>query len=216
MAANNVVTRREQRDEQEAVVGAVRKSLRELAVASSPRRSRSTAASSRLVPAQSAARAADALSMLNAALDAIQAAACIVGPSGEILCANAGARDVIAQCRGMAPRSFKELTSRTRTDLGWDLTPLRIGATGSGLLAIRRPSIDERRVCESVSAAVQRWCLTPRQGRVLALVAQGWTNGAIGEQLGICVGTVEFHVSAIFDKAGLQNRASLIAKLLET
>ena len=169
-----------------------------------------------MLAARQQRRAGDVVPLLRLARAAIQAAACVVGPSGEVLCADESARTLIALCRGAAPRSFRELTSRTRSESGWDLTPLRIGTATPGLLAIHRPTVDERRVCDSVRSAILRWRLTPRQGRVLALVAQGWTNGAIGEQLGICIGTVEFHVSAIFDKAGLQNRASLIAKLLET
>jgi DNA-binding NarL/FixJ family response regulator len=158
----------------------------------------------------------DALPFLAAVLDALQVAACIVSTSGKILRANADARRLIARCRNVAPRSFKELASRTRTDRQWDLTPVRIGLRCTAFLAIRRPAVDERRTGDSVRSAVARWRLTPRQGRVLDLIAQGCTNGAIAEQLGIRVGTVEFHVSGVFDKAGVQNRASLVAKLLES
>ena len=38
---------------------------------------------------------------------------------------------------------------------------------------------------------------------------------AIAETLGITERTVEFHVKGIFDKAGVDNRATLFAKLLE-
>ena len=71
------------------------------------------------------------------------------------------------------------------------------------------------RRAESLRSADLRWKLTTRQTQVLELVARGLTNDLIAEVLGIGRGTVEFHVSAIFDKAGVSNRATLIARLLE-
>ena len=66
----------------------------------------------------------------------------------------------------------------------------------------------------AIRLAIQHWKLTARQGEVLSLVARGLTNALIAEELGIGQGTVEFHLSAIFDKAGVANRASLIVRLL--
>jgi len=45
--------------------------------------------------------------------------------------------------------------------------------------------------------------LTPREGEVLALVAEGRTNGAIAQELFITGGAVEKHVKSIFGKLGL-------------
>jgi DNA-binding NarL/FixJ family response regulator len=45
--------------------------------------------------------------------------------------------------------------------------------------------------------------LTPREREVLALVAEGRSNKAIGERLHITQGAVQKHVSAIFNKLGL-------------
>ena len=45
--------------------------------------------------------------------------------------------------------------------------------------------------------------LTPREGEVLALVAEGRTNGAIAQKLFITGGAVEKHVKSIFGKLGL-------------
>ena len=58
-----------------------------------------------------------------------------------------------------------------------------------------------------------RWKLTPRQAQVLDLVARGMTNASIADTLVISEGTVEFHVSKILDKAGVENRATLIARM---
>ncbi|MBO2458042.1 response regulator transcription factor [Actinomadura violacea] len=45
--------------------------------------------------------------------------------------------------------------------------------------------------------------LTSRERDVLALMAEGRRNGAIGRTLDLSAGTVEKHISAIFDKLGL-------------
>jgi len=53
--------------------------------------------------------------------------------------------------------------------------------------------------------------LTEREAEVLALVAQGLTNREIGERLGISAKTVTNHLSHIFTKADLDNRAAATA-----
>jgi DNA-binding NarL/FixJ family response regulator len=45
--------------------------------------------------------------------------------------------------------------------------------------------------------------LTPREREVLALMAEGRSNGAIAAALGVSDGAVEKHVSSIFGKLGL-------------
>ena len=45
--------------------------------------------------------------------------------------------------------------------------------------------------------------LTPQEGRVLALMAEGRSNAAIADALAVTVPTVERHVSGIFTKLGL-------------
>ncbi len=53
--------------------------------------------------------------------------------------------------------------------------------------------------------------LTPTERRVVELVAEGMTNPQIAEQMFIARGTVKVHVSHIFTKLGLSNRAELAA-----
>ena len=50
--------------------------------------------------------------------------------------------------------------------------------------------------------------LTPREREVLELMAQGRSNGTIAERLFVQVGAVEKHVSAIFQKLGLEESPS--------
>ncbi|HSK59985.1 MAG TPA: LuxR C-terminal-related transcriptional regulator, partial [Actinomycetospora sp.] len=50
--------------------------------------------------------------------------------------------------------------------------------------------------------------LTPREREVLALVAEGRANGAIGRALNLSQGGVEKHIAAIFDKLGLARESA--------
>jgi two-component system nitrate/nitrite response regulator NarL len=51
--------------------------------------------------------------------------------------------------------------------------------------------------------------LTPRERQVIAGVATGESNREIATQLGLSEITVKHHVSNIFDKLGVSNRAEL-------
>jgi len=50
-----------------------------------------------------------------------------------------------------------------------------------------------------------------REGEVLTLAAQGWTNQQIGRRLGITERTVRKHLTAVYDKAGVRGRAAAAA-----
>jgi DNA-binding NarL/FixJ family response regulator len=52
--------------------------------------------------------------------------------------------------------------------------------------------------------------LTPRELEVLALVAEGRSNKAIAEALGISDQTVKFHVASITGKLGATNRTESV------
>jgi DNA-binding CsgD family transcriptional regulator len=53
--------------------------------------------------------------------------------------------------------------------------------------------------------------LSARERDVMPLLAQGMTNRAIGERLGISEFTVRYHVSSIFDKLGATKRSEAVA-----
>ncbi len=55
--------------------------------------------------------------------------------------------------------------------------------------------------------------LTPREIEVCNLVRRGCTNFDVAEELGIGLATVKTHVTRIFDKVGVENRTSLVARL---
>jgi len=54
--------------------------------------------------------------------------------------------------------------------------------------------------------------LTPRETEVLQLLADGLTNKAIAQRLGISDHTVKFHVNAILGKLGAQSRTEAVVR----
>ena len=57
----------------------------------------------------------------------------------------------------------------------------------------------------------ERWGLTDREYQVLCLVAEGYTNRQIGEELFISEKTASVHVSNILTKLGAGNRSEAAA-----
>jgi DNA-binding NarL/FixJ family response regulator len=81
----------------------------------------------------------------------------------------------------------------------------------AGIVARRMRRGGERPVGDARSVALA--ALTPREREVLAAVAQGLSNRAIGELLGITERTARTHVSNLLAKLGLSSRtqAALLA-----
>jgi DNA-binding NarL/FixJ family response regulator len=158
---------------------------------------------------------AAALAALDTALNALDPPAFIVDLAGQVLSANANGRTLLDRDRRGVSRSMAQAIAGASTALVWDLIPLQSAREPRGFLAILRTRRQPAIVADSVGAASERWQLTVRQAQVLRLVARGLTNVIIADTLGISVGTVEFHLSAIFDKAGVDSRARLIVSILE-
>jgi DNA-binding NarL/FixJ family response regulator len=60
--------------------------------------------------------------------------------------------------------------------------------------------------------AVESGLFTPREREVLDLIADGLSNKAIAERLGISEHTAKFHVRSLMDKLGADTRADLVAR----
>lgn len=148
------------------------------------------------------------LAALEATLDALRAPALIVDELGEVVCSNAAAGKLLGGTPKVIRRSAPVAAGRPGApSLNWEVTLIGgAGARAWSLMVARAAGEPPPR---------RDWNLTARQRQILDLVARGMTNRSIAETLGIRLGTVEFHVSSIFDKVGVNNRAALIACVME-
>jgi len=95
------------------------------------------------------------------------------------------------------------------------LHAVRVVAGGGSLL---EPAIAERllgsveRLLRGEQAAV---ALSERERAILTLIARGLSNKDIGAQLHLAERTVKFHVTIIFQKLAVSNRAEAVAKALK-
>jgi DNA-binding NarL/FixJ family response regulator len=69
-----------------------------------------------------------------------------------------------------------------------------------------------RSAAPSASVAV----LTPREREVLVLVAQGLSNTEVADRLVLAEQTVKSHVSRVFTKLGVRDRAQAIVHAYES
>jgi DNA-binding CsgD family transcriptional regulator len=135
----------------------------------------------------------------------------VIGRGGEILHANRSGEQLLVRERLNIERSLVQAARGEAQELAWRLTSLGDALRPPGFIAVLDP-VSPRAGGPQPGAC--GWKLTARQAEVLELVARGETNAAIATTLGIKERTVEFHLSALFDKAGVDNRATLIARLL--
>jgi DNA-binding NarL/FixJ family response regulator len=150
---------------------------------------------------------------LQVALDAIDGPALIVDRGGEVVRANAAAQALLEN-RGVELRvSLTRTVAGDFTESLWVLTPLHDGERSLGFLA--RPGTATWSADEVVRRASRLWHLTQRQSEVLELVARGLSNATVAESLEVGNRTIEYHLSAIFDKAGVDSRAMLLARLFD-
>lgn len=88
-----------------------------------------------------------------------------------------------------------------------------LNAVMRGLIVIAPaylPLLNNAQASDAPTAPLE--ALTPREREVLQLLAQGLTNKAIGQALGITEHTVKFHVNAIMGKVGAQSRTEAVIR----
>lgn len=150
---------------------------------------------------------------LLAAMEAIGAPAFVVTANGEVLSTSLSGKTLLESDSAGLKQALFDVAHGRPSNHSFSLTPL--DEQESFFLVVLRTPCGDARIAEQVAAARTRWKLTVRQQEVLDLAARGLTNSTIAEMLGIGSSTVEFHLRSIFDKAGVDNRATLIARVLE-
>ncbi len=138
---------------------------------------------------------------LLALLETIEAPTFIVREDGLVAFANAAG----AARRALDPATFD---AELRTGDAFSRTPLAL----HGWLLVSAPPADTTET--RLERARRRFRLTPRQREVVELVVGGATNQTIAQLLGITAHTVEVHLTAIYDRAGVENRTSLVSLVL--
>jgi len=104
---------------------------------------------------------------------------------------------------------------------GWGLVPpdappeelaAAVAAAGQGLIVLPKP-LTERLLQEPApSAGELSEALTAREREVLDLLAHGLKNAEIAGELHISEHTVKFHISSLYAKLGVNNRAEAVSR----
>jgi DNA-binding NarL/FixJ family response regulator len=111
---------------------------------------------------------------------------------------------------GGADRDAPGMLSR---DAGANQIDAALRAVSAGLI-VRLPDAVEAGFAAMRETDGQA-LLTPREHEVLAALAEGLTNKAIGRRLNISLHTVKFHVESLFRKLGARTRTEAVAKASE-
>lgn len=151
---------------------------------------------------------------LAAALEQITSPAFIVSKSGTMLHANTRGTEVVdaseSRRRALFVRALATL-GQPDTTLAALVTPLRVEGRPTYYLVIFG---EKASPVERVAQTSALWELTPKQTEVVAHVSRGLSNKQIASALGCTERTIETHLTAIFRKAGLDGRSSLLAYLV--
>ncbi len=162
--------------------------------------------------------------VLEVLLDVVNAAVFVVGRDGRMVLTNARARAILASHEELL-QTFLHAgdASRPSPPGRWEVTapslgPLRIcretflvSGARHALVTVESIDVTLEGILASTSTA---WGLTTRQAGVFRLVLEGFSNKEIANTLRTSERTVEVHISALLDKAGVDSRTRLIAKTL--
>ena len=157
-------------------------------------------------------RLADApvpLATLAAVLESVGGEAFLLHDDASVLLANSIGRRLLERDPRL-PASALRATLDGHDPKAFVVTRLAAAGQPVRFLVFRRSGAPDP--SDRSSAMGARLRLTKRQCQVLALLARGLCNKAIGTMLGCAEGTVELHVTAILAKSGCSSRAEIVAR----
>jgi DNA-binding NarL/FixJ family response regulator len=152
--------------------------------------------------------------VLDHALEQIGAPAFVIGATGQVLEASSSALALFETRRTEITAAIRDAVAGRPTTLPLELTRIAEPGTPVCYLAVMRAGSADARIASAVLAACVRWGLTPRQRQVLELVVRGIATPTIAAQLGVSARAIELHLTALFDRASVDNRSALISAVL--
>jgi DNA-binding NarL/FixJ family response regulator len=153
------------------------------------------------------------LAALRAALEHVPSAAFVAHATGEIRFANAAGAALARREATLATELARAMAGdRNGQEPRFASTPLAVDGLPGWFLLVETPRSEAGE--ERLDALFRRLGITPRQREVAQLLLRGATNLTIAELLGISERTVETHLTAVYQRAGVENRASLVSYLL--
>lgn len=165
----------------------------------------------RLAAERRLALAPHAANVLSVVLGRLAMPALLVTGTGAIVEANAPARALLETAR----RDLEERITAALRGATTGVTLTQIASAGAPALWLAElPLPAAARLDHAVEAAVARWKLTPRQRQVLQHLVHGESNVAIAEHLRVGRRSIELHVSALLERAGVESRSALVAAVL--
>ncbi len=151
---------------------------------------------------------------LETALDHLGAPAFIVNGAGRVFEMNQSGKALLDTRRAEVSVALQDAIARQPSAMRFEVTQIRERGNEDQWLAILRSRTTDVRIAQAISLAVKRFKLTARQRQVLELLLRGESNTTIAAGLAISERAVEQHVSAMFDRADVDNRSALISLVL--
>jgi DNA-binding CsgD family transcriptional regulator len=155
-----------------------------------------------------------ATAALDVALERIGAAAFVIGERGGVRHANRAGRALLERSGAEVIAALRDAVAGRQSSIPVELLPIEDGDYARSWLGIVSCDSATDRVAAAVEACRTRWGLTPKQAEVLGHLAAGLSNAAIAGLLGCVERTIELHVTALFDKIGVDSRSALVARVL--